>query len=93
MHPSAFHVRVDGPVERRIAQGAAIEGVSHDVAEAHQQDTDKWARFVQRLFDRDPADVRLYHLVIDSTAFPLDDVVETLAFAATAFWERGIGCR
>jgi hypothetical protein len=93
-HPSAFHVRVDGPVQRRIAQGAAIEGVSQDVAEAHQQDTDKsWARFVQRLFDRDPGDLRLYHLVIDSTAIALDDVIETVASAATAFWERGIGCR
>jgi cytidylate kinase len=92
-HSSAFHLRLDGPVERRIAQGAVLEGVSEDVARAHQQDTDKaWARFVKRLFDRDPTDPRLYHLVIDSTAIPLGDVVETLVAASTAFWERGIGC-
>ena len=40
-----------------------------------------------------PATSRLYHLVIDSTAIPLDDVVDTVASAAVAFWERGIGCR
>ncbi len=92
--PAVFHVRLDGPVERRIEQGAHIEGVDRDVALAHQQDTDKaWTRFVQRLFDRDPADPRLYHLIVDSTAVTLPDVVTLVAEAATAFWERGIGCR
>src|SRR5262249_4593923 len=93
-HPVAFHARLDGPVGRPVPQGASIEGVTTDVAAEHQQDTDKaWSRFVQRLFERDPADARLYHVVIDSTAIPLDDVVDVLTAAANAFWERGIGCR
>ncbi len=93
-HPTAFHVRLDGPVDRRIEQGGRLEGVDRDVARVHQQDTDKaWTKFVQRLFERDPADPRLYHLSIDSTALALTDVVDLVADAATAFWERGAGCR
>ena len=94
VHPTSFHVRLDGPVERRIAQGMRVEGVSESVAREHQQDTDKaWSKFVQRLFDRDPSDPRLYHLIVDSTALPLPDVIEVIHAAASAFWERGLGCR
>lgn len=93
-HSTSFHVRLDGPVERRIAQGMRVEGVSESVAREHQQDTDKaWSKFVQRLFDRDPTDPRLYHLIIDSTAVPLADVIDVVDAAASAFWERGLGCR
>ncbi len=93
-HPTSFHVRLDGPGERRIAQGMRVEGVSEDEAHAHQQDTDKaWSKFVQRLFAHDPSDPRLYHLIVDSTAVPLADVIEIVQAAATAFWERGLGCR
>jgi Cytidylate kinase-like family len=71
-----------------------LEGVSEDEASAHQQDTDKaWSKFVQRLFDRDPSDPRLYHLIVDSTAVPLADVIDMVHAAASAFWERGLGCR
>jgi len=45
-----------------------------------------WVRFVKVLFDRDPSDPRLYHLVLDSTALPLDRCVDLVAEAATAFW-------
>ena len=94
VHPTTFHVRLDGPVDRRVQQGARIEDVSEEVARAHQVDTDKaWTRFVQRLFDRDPADPRLHHLIVDTTAIPLSDAVDLIAGAATAFWERGLGCR
>ncbi len=92
-HSRTFHVRLDGPVERRIAQGMRLEGVSEEEASAHQQDTDRaWSKFVQRLFDRDPSDPRLYHLIVDSTAVPLADVVDLVHAAASAFWERGLGC-
>ncbi len=93
-HPRAFHVRLDGPVERRIEQGGRLEAIDLDTARAHQQDTDKArVRFVQRLFERDAADPRLYHLSVDSTALALTDVVDLVANAAGAFWERGAGCR
>jgi hypothetical protein len=66
-----FHVRLDGPADRRAAQGAAVEGISQDQAR-------------QRLYRCDPADASLYHLVIDSTAIPLDTVTELILTAARA---------
>ena len=80
-----FHVRLDGPAERRIAQGAAIEGISEDQARARLRAADK-ARtaYVRRLYRCDPADASLYHLVIDSTAMPLETVTELIVTAARA---------
>jgi hypothetical protein len=78
-----FHVRLDGPAVRRIAQGAAIEGISEDQARERLRAADK-ARtaYVRRLYRCDPADASLYHLVIDSTAVPLDTVIELILVAA-----------
>ena len=80
-----YHVRLDGPVERRIVQGAAVEGITEEQARARIRAADK-ARtaYVRRLYRTDPADPSLYHLVIDSTAMPLDTVVELILVAARA---------
>jgi cytidylate kinase len=87
--PGVFHVRLTGPVERRIRQSMVIGNIPFDLAKQQQADTDKaWARFVTTLFDRDPSDPSLYHLVIDSTAVPLEDCVNLIAVAATSFWDR-----
>ena len=78
-----YHVRLDGPPARRIVQGATIEGVSQEQASAHMQAADR-ARtaYVRRLYGVDPADASLYHMVIDSTAIPLDTVIELILTAA-----------
>ena len=78
-----FHVRLDGPVARRAAQGAVIEGISEEQARDRLRAADK-ARdaYVRRLYRCDPADASLYHLVIDSTAVPLDTVIELILVAA-----------
>jgi Cytidylate kinase-like family len=80
-----YHVRLDGPPARRIIQGARIEGVTEEQARQHQQAADA-ARtaYVRRLYRADPADARYYHLVIDSTAIPLDAVVELILAASAA---------
>jgi cytidylate kinase len=80
-----FHVRLDGPAERRAVQGAAIEGISEEQAQEHLRAADR-ARtaYVRRLYRCDPADASLYHLVIDSTAVPLDTVIELIVTAARA---------
>jgi cytidylate kinase len=80
-----FHVRLDGPADRRVAQGAAIEGISEEQANKRLRAADK-ARtaYVRRLYRCDPADASLYHLVIDSTAIPLDAVIELIITAARA---------
>ena len=80
-----FHVRLDGPAERRAAQGAVVEGISEEHARERLRAADK-ARtaYVRRLYRCDPADPSLYHLVIDSTAIPLEVVVELVLAAARA---------
>jgi cytidylate kinase len=81
-----FHVRLDGPPELRVVQGAAIEGVSQDLARRHREAADQ-ARdtYVRRLYRTDPADRRHYHLVIDSTALPLGAVTELILQALSRF--------
>jgi cytidylate kinase len=74
-----FHVRLDGPTKLRVAQGAAIEGISQDEARRHLDAADRTRdAYVRRLYRADPADPRHYHLVIDSTALPLDAVTEII---------------
>jgi cytidylate kinase len=87
---TAFHVRLDGALDRRIVQGMLIEGIAEDVARAHQADADRaWTTFTKRVFGRDPTDATLYHLVLDSTVVPLPACVSLIADAATAAWAHG----
>jgi cytidylate kinase len=81
-----FHVRLDGPPALRAGQGAAIEGIGADEARRHMAAADR-ARtaYVRRLYRADPADPRHYHLVIDSTAIPLDAVTEVILLALSSF--------
>jgi cytidylate kinase len=81
-----FHVRLDGPPALRAAQGAAIEKVGQEQARRHMEAADR-ARtaYVRRLYRADPADPRHYHLVIDSTAIPLDTVVAMILRALSSF--------
>ena len=84
-----YHVRLDGPAHRRVAQGAVVEGISEEEARARLRAADK-ARtaYVRRLYRCDPADPALYHLVIDSTAIPLDTVTELIVITARAHAAR-----
>ncbi len=88
-HPRAFHIRLDGPPSRRVNQAAIIEGIPAEIAQDRLVETDRArARFVSRLYGREPTDPTLYHLVLDSTVVSLDDCVELLAAAAAAFWNE-----
>ena len=80
-----FHVRLDGPVHRRAAQGAVIESIGPEEATARLHRADK-ARtaYVRRLYRANPADLSHYHLVLDSTAIPLEAVTEIILQAMSA---------
>jgi cytidylate kinase len=81
--PGALHVRLDGPAERRIAQGMAGEGIDRETAERHMRETDRAREtYVQQFYGVDARDAALYHLVIDSTVLSLDACVELIAAAA-----------
>jgi cytidylate kinase len=80
-----FHVRLDGPPALRVVQGAAIEGIGEAEARRHLAAADR-ARdaYVRRLYRTDPTDTRHYHLVIDSTALPLDTVTDVILRALSS---------
>jgi cytidylate kinase len=65
----AFHVRLDGPVDRRAARGAEYEHCDLATARRHLDASDAAReRYVKRLYRRDPADPTLYHLTLDATS-------------------------
>ena len=86
-----FHVRLDGPADARLAQGAAIEQLSEDDARRHMATADQErVAYVSRLYRADPTDTAYYHLVIDSTAIPLDTVTDLIAAALAAVREPAV---
>jgi cytidylate kinase len=83
-HPDALHVRLDGPPERRIAQAMELGGLEKPDAERLRRESDRAREaYVRHFYGADARDPALYHLVIDSTAIPLDLVVELIVTAAT----------
>jgi cytidylate kinase len=81
----ALHVRVDGPVERRIAQAMALEDVDMTEAERRLKQNDSAREgYVHHYYGVSARDPRLYHLVIDSTVIPLDACVELIVAAERA---------
>ncbi|TDD77656.1 cytidylate kinase-like family protein [Actinomadura darangshiensis] len=95
-HEDALHVRLDGPRDRRLARAArempaerersGATGTPDRAVERMLDDNDR-ARtaYVKHFYGADPADPRLYHLVIDSTRLPVHATVELIAGAARAF--------
>ncbi|MBV9280992.1 MAG: cytidylate kinase-like family protein [Chloroflexi bacterium] len=87
--PGALHVRLQGPAGRCVERAAQIEKVDLTTARARQRDTDDarslYVRHVYRARWDDPA---LYHLVIDTTAFPLEASVDLIVRAARACFAR-----
>jgi cytidylate kinase len=82
-HPSALHVRLDGPSERRVEQAMEFEGLSRDDAERLRRDGDR-ARlaYVRHFYGCDARDPAHYHLVIDSTRLEPETVVDVIVAAA-----------
>jgi hypothetical protein len=82
-HPDALHVRLDGPVARRVEQAMELEGLSREDAERLRKSGDRAREaYVRHFYGCDARDPALYHLVIDSTALPTDTVVDVIAAAA-----------
>jgi Cytidylate kinase-like family len=83
--PGALHVRLTGPRDARIAQGAELEHLDLEAAERHLEESDRAREaYVCHFYRCDPADAAHYHLVIDSTALALDACAALIADAALA---------
>jgi Cytidylate kinase-like family len=83
--PWALHVHLGGPLEARLRQRMALEGIDHDTAARRQRAEDRArTEYVRRAYGVDGADPALYHVMIDSTAVDLDTCVELIVAGAQA---------
>lgn len=84
-HPSALHVRLDGPEEHRIRRAIENEGLDEVTARKRLETSDRARTTYVRHFHRaDPGDPRHYHLVLRSTAFDVATCADVIVLAARA---------
>lgn len=87
----ALHVRLNGSQSRRLEAATLRSGRPKDEVRREMEAADRSREaYVRHFYRCDPAEARHYHLVIDSTALPLDTVTELIVIAARG---RGIGLR
>jgi hypothetical protein len=80
--PRALHVRLGGPVAKRVAQAMEIEGVDRETATRRQKQTDRAREaYVKRYYRCDARDPDLYDLVLDATRLAPAACVEVIAAA------------
>jgi cytidylate kinase len=80
--PNVLCVRLDGPVEARIAQVVA-QGLDEESARKGQREVDR-ARdaYARVFFNARQDDPKLYHVILDSTALSVDACVAIVLRAA-----------
>jgi Cytidylate kinase-like family len=89
--PDALHVRLDGPRERRLAAAVERSGRSPDEVHREMEANDRTREaYVRHFYRCDPSSAQHYHLVIDTTAVPVETAVELVLVAARG---RGITSR
>lgn len=87
-HPDTLHVRLDGAREGRIRAAMRQHGIDREAAAAAQKENDKIrAGYVKHNYGVDPADPRLYHLVLDTVRLGWK-ATEDLVVDATGLLEQ-----
>ncbi|NEK86443.1 cytidylate kinase-like family protein [Blastococcus saxobsidens] len=87
--PDALHVRLDGPREQRLSSAVARSGRPREEVARELAAADRGREaYVRHFYRCDPAEARHYHLVVDTTALPLETGIELVVAAARG---RGIG--
>ena len=82
-HEHALHVLLDGPRESRVRQAMEVEEIDRATAEHRLTRVDRFRRaYIDTLYGVDLHEPGICHLVLDSTAIPLEDCVELIAAAA-----------
>jgi cytidylate kinase len=87
-HPQVLKVRLDGPVDARIARVCAAEGLDEAAARRAQRHADRareaYARIFYHVHQDDP---HLYHLVLDTTAIGIEASAQLIVEAAKVRFE------
>jgi cytidylate kinase len=80
--PGALHVRLDGPVERRLERVMEYQGVARAEAERLRRAGDRAREaYVRHFYGADARDPALYHLTVDSTRLAREAIVDLVAAA------------
>jgi cytidylate kinase len=88
-NPKALHVKLDGPVEVRIARAAQQAGIDRERASRRQVHEDEVrAAMSQRLYNWDPRENDHYDLVINTGRVDLDTAVEIIVAASQILARR-----
>lgn len=78
-----LRVRLHGPAEARLRQAMELQGLDEGAARRGLTRTDRaHAEYARRFYGVNIDDPRLYHLMLDATAFPVQECVELIARAA-----------
>lgn len=88
-NPKAIHVKLDGPVDARIARAAEQAGIDLERAARRQVHEDEVrAAMSQRLYNWDPRENDRYDVVINTTRIDLDTTAEIIVAASRIKAER-----
>ena len=83
--PGALHVRLDGPLEQRIARAAQESGIDLEQAAQRQKREDQVrADMSIEFYGFDPRDVDRYHLVVNTGLIDLDTCADIIVQVARA---------
>jgi cytidylate kinase len=78
-----LNARMDGPVKARIQQGMEALNLTEEASKRRLQQTDRAREeYVRVFYNRKWTDPALYHLMVDSTAIPLDACARVVIEAA-----------
>jgi cytidylate kinase len=81
--PDALHVRLDGPLEQRVARAAQESGIDLERAAQRQRREDQVrADMSIEFYGWDPREVDRYHLVVNTGLMDLDTCVDIIVQAA-----------
>lgn len=83
--PGALHVKLVGQLQDRVARGAVLAGISRERSAKRQPLEDDFRRSIAlQVFKFDPTGDDYYDLVLDTTRFTEDQVVDLILAAARA---------
>jgi cytidylate kinase len=84
-HPTALHVCLRGPLDRRVHQVARLSQEDDAGARRLVEDTDRTrAAYFHHFYRAEPDDPRLYHLIMDSTRLDFDTCTQLIVSAVGA---------
>ena len=89
--PAALHVKIDGPLEQRIARAAQEAGISPDRAARRQKNEDRIrADMSIELYGWDPREPLRYDLVLNTGRMDPETCVEIIVQASRIKGDRGL---